>query len=344
MPAPTIRCEFCENHEMRRDAYASHVKAKHTKDIARLLLEDLKEYEIHAIGAYAQEHSTKYMVIQSKLYQDAEYWFGVKPYFYIRESIEKPYDPERPDTKLKPYPEDDELRQYLSREENLVAHRKFMEEVLQSISLLDFIQIGKDLKIKNPDVLNMKKELSSLRENYKALEVSSQNQVEQLKRELEMWKETADEKECIADLRRDLQSARSHVRQLEKSNSLIKEEIEFLKKEHQDQWSGFNQSRFISDRDAMERDERKDKKFNDLNTKFEKYKCDRAVDDANLVQKTLEKERETVRKALEKEREAKQKIKDKKALDKLKAKKKAKQAKKMAEMSDSDSESDSDSD
>jgi len=172
MPSPTIRCEFCENHEMRRDAYASHVKAKHMKDIARLLLEDLKEYDSHAVGAYAQECNTKNMVIQSKMYQDAEYWFGVKPYFYIRESIEKPYDQTHPDTKLKAYPEDLKLSRYLKREENMIAHRKFIKKVLQSISLLDFIQIGRNLlNIKNPDVLNMKNELSTLKASYKALRV-----------------------------------------------------------------------------------------------------------------------------------------------------------------------------
>jgi hypothetical protein len=83
---------------MRRDAYASHVKAKHMKEIATLILEDFKEYEVNTIKTYACEGRASSMVIPSKMYQDAEYWFGVKPFFYIRDSIEVPYDPTRPDT------------------------------------------------------------------------------------------------------------------------------------------------------------------------------------------------------------------------------------------------------
>jgi hypothetical protein len=115
MPSPMMKCEFCENYEIRRDSYASHVKSKHMKDIAYLMLEDFKDCEVNTISSYASERKTTSMPIYSKMYQDAEYWFGVKPLFYIRESIEVPYDELRPDAKLKPYQEDEELRQYLKR-------------------------------------------------------------------------------------------------------------------------------------------------------------------------------------------------------------------------------------
>lgn len=342
MPAPTIKCEFCENHEMRRDAYAGHVKAKHMKEIATLILEDFKEYEVNAIKTYASEGKTSSMAIPSKMYEDALYYFGVKPLFYIRDSIEIPYDPTRPDTKLKAYPEDLELSQYLKREENMIAHRKFIEEVLQSISLMDFIQIGKNLAIRNPDALCMKKELSTLRVNYQELQGSYEKESERLKKEIEMWKETAEEKEFIADLRSDLQSARSHANQMEKRFASIKEEMEFQKKEFEERWSGFNQSRFVSDRDAMDRDDRYRKEISDLKAKAEKFKCDQPAKIAEAVQKALEKERESVWKAQEKEREAKQKIKEKKYLEKKRAQKLAKKAQRVAEMSDSESDSNSD--
>jgi len=342
MPTPTIRCEFCENHEMRRDAYANHVKAKHMKEIAMLVLEDFKEYDVNTIKAYASEQRTTSMVIQSKLYQDAEYWFGVKPLFYIRESIEIPYVEGRPDTNLKGYPEDLELSQYLKREENLIAHRKFIEEVLQSISLMDFIQIGKNLVIRNPDVVCMKKELSTLRTNYKELEESSKKEIDRLKRDIEMWKETAEEKEFIADLRRDLQSARAHAQRMEKNASILKEQMEEQKKEYDIHWGGLNQSRFNETREMEARLDRECKEKINLKAQIEKDRCNQAIKIAEAVQKALEKERESVQKEREKEREAIQKIKDKKALDKIKRKKAAKKAKKLAEMSDSDSDSDSD--
>jgi len=326
MPAPTIRCEFCEDHEMRRDAYAPHVKAKHMKEIATLLLEDFKEYNATTISAYASELSVKSMPIYSKMYQDAEYWFGVKPLFYIRESVEIPYEEGRPDTKLKGYPEDDELRQYLKREENLTAHRQFLQEVLQSISLLDFIAIGKNLVIKNPDVVMMKKELSALRTNYKDLEESSKKEEERLQRELEMWKETADEKEFIGDLRRDLQASRAYGRQVEKSCSILKEELEHQKKQSDEVWAERNQSRFLE--------------VEGLYSALEKERNEKI----EWKDKAQTKVKVEAQKLFDKEREAKQKAKDKKALEKAKAKKLAKKAKKLAELSDSDSASDSDSD
>lgn len=344
MPAPTIKCEFCENHEMRRDAYAAHVKAKHMKEIGTLLLEECKEYKSTAIAAYAAERSTKSMPVSSKMYQDAEYWFGVKPLFYIRESIEIPYVEGRPDTNLKSYPEDEELRQYLKREENLVSHRKFIEEVLENMSMMDFIRIGKELEIRNPNVVTIKKELFTLRNSHASLEESSKKEIERLKKEVELWKETAEEKECIADLRRDLQSARSYAQRLEKTNSVLKQELEDIKKEYHDEWSQRNQANFNEKQELYAREESMNKKIAKLEAGLEKEKCDRTVKIAEAVQKALEKEREAVQKKEDKEREAKQKIKDKKALDKAKAKKAAKKAKKLAEMSDSDSDSGSDSD
>lgn len=329
MPAPTIRCEFCENHEMRRDAYAAHVKAKHMKDIARLLLEEFGDCSINTISAYASEQRTSSLPIYSKMYQDAAYWFGVKPLFYIRESIEIPYDETRPDTKLKPYPEDLEQTQYIKREENLIAHRKFIEEVLQSISLMDFIQIRKDMTIRNPDVIVMRKELITLRAAHKELEESSKNQIERLKKDIEMWKETAEEKEFIADIRKDLYSARSYAQQIEKRLTYMNEEKEELKRDLDDKWAGLNQAAFMRERESEAREDRMRKEIGDLKVQLEKAKI---------------KVKEEAQKLFDKEREAKQKAKEKKALEKAKAKKAAKKAKKLAELSDSDSDSGSDSD
>jgi len=303
---------------MRRDAYAAHVKAKHMKDIATLILEEFKECNSNAIANYAANRSTISMTINSKMYQDAAYWFGVKPLFYIRESIEIPYDETRPDTKLKPYPEDLEQTQYLKREENLVAHRKFVEEALQSISLMDFIQIGKDLMIRNPDVTIMQKELSTLRAAYKELEESSKNQIERLKKDIEMWKETAEEKEFIADLKRNLSYYKAY-------SARLKDELEYTKKlyqekdqEHDENVRSINQSRCSELSHSYEQNDRLKKENTELKEKME-------VKVQKLFEKKLKEEK-------------KEKEKTKKIL------KEAKKKKKLAEMSDTDSDSGSDSD
>ena len=318
MPSPTIRCEFCENHEMRRDAYAAHVRAKHMKEIATLILEDFKECNSNAIASYAANRSTISMKINSKLYQDAEYWFGVKPLFYIRESIEIPYDESRPDTKLRAYPEDLELSQYLKREENLVAHRKFIEEALQSISLMDFIKIGKDLMIRNPDVTIMQRELSTLRDNYAALEKNSKNDIERYKKQAEMWKETADEKEFIADLKKDLSYYKSQCIRLQKELDYTKKMCQEKEEEHEENVRSINQSRCSELAYSYEQNDKLKKENAELKEKMEAK-----------VQKLFEKK-------LKEEKKEKEKAK--------KALKEAKKKKKLAEMSDTDSDSGSDSD
>jgi hypothetical protein len=303
---------------MRRDAYATHVKAKHMKDIARLLLEEFGECKVNTISAYASEQRVSALPIYSKMYQDAAYWFGVKPLFYIRESIEVPYDETRPDTKLKPYPEDLEQTQYLKREENMIAHRKFIEEVLQSISLMDFIQIGKDMTIRNPDVVVMKTELITLRAAHKELEESSKNQIERLKKDVEMWKETAEEKEFIADLKRNLSYYKAY-------SARLKDELEYTKKlyqekdqEHDENMRSINQSRCSELSYSYEQNDRLKKENTELKEKME-------VKVQKLFEKKLKEEK-------------KEKEKAKKIL------KEAKKKKKLAEMSDTDSDSGSDSD
>lgn len=291
------------------------------KEIAALLLEEFKDCGSNTIANYAANRSTISLPVNSKLYQDAEYWFGVKPLFYIRVSTEIPHDPTRPDTKVKGYPEDLELSSYLKREENLIAHRKFIEEVLQSISLIDFIQIRKNLMIRNPDIIIMQKELSTLHAAHKELEESSKNQIERLKMDVEMWKETADEKEFIADLKRDISYYKAYSSRIQKELDYTKRLCEEKDKEHEEHVADINQRRCSELTYAQEQHDALRKENTDL-------------------KKTMDKK---VQKALEKEREAKQKIKDKKALEKVKAEKAAKKAKKLAEMSDSD-DSGSDSD
>jgi hypothetical protein len=204
---------------------------------------------------------------------------------------------------------------------------------------MDFIQIRKNLMIRNPDVTIMQKELSTLRAAHKELEESSKNQVERLKKDIEMWKETAEEKECIVDLRKDLQFARSMAQYWEKERNAVKYKLDNIEKQHHEFWEEINQRNRINDEKSYEKENLMRKENIELNKRIEKFE----VTKAEAIQKALEKEREKVQKEKEKEREIAQKAKDKKALEKLKRKKAAKKAKKLAEMSDTDSDSGSDS-
>lgn len=330
MPSPTIKCEFCENHEMRRDAYAAHVRAKHMKEIALLMLKDYKENNVNTISAHASDKSIKSMVIESVKYQDAEYWFGVKPLFYIRESNEVPYDPTRPDTKCKAYPEDLELAQYLKRDENLASHKSFIEECFKELSYFDFMNQQKHLVFRDASVVTMKNELLSLKKEHEALKDITNRERERLQKEIEMWKETADEKEFIADLKKDVYHYKAHSSRLQRELDSEKKKLQEVDKIWEERWTDFNQSRYSELRHAEEINDIQRKEIADVKKENEKLKG---------------KVKEEAQKLFDKERKEKEKIKAKKALEKERAKKAAKKAKKLAEMSDSESESsDSDSD
>ena len=317
MPSPTIRCEFCENHEMRRDAYAAHVRAKHMKEIGLLMLKDYKENNVNTISAYASDVSVKSMAIESQLYQDAEYWFGVKPLFYMRESNEVPYDPMRPDTKCKPYPEDLELAQYLKRSENLTSHKSFIEECFKQLTFFDFMNQQKKLVVRDASVITMKNELLSLKKEHEALKDITNRERERLQKEIELWKETADEKEFIADLKKDASYYKAYSTRIQKELDHTKRLYQEKDREHEENIASINQSRCSELAYSHEQNDRLIKENKELKEKME-------TKAHKLYEKKLKEEK-------------KEKEKAKKAL------KEAKKKKKLAEMSDSDS-SDSDDD
>lgn len=313
---------------MRRDAYAAHVRAKHMKEIGLLILKDYKENNVNAISAYASDMSVKSMVIESQLYQDAEYWFGVKPLFYMRESNEVPYDPLRPDTKCKPYPEDLELSQYLKRSENLTSHKSFIEECFKQLTFFDFMSQQKKLVVRDKSVITMKTDLLSLKKEHDALIEITTKERERLQKEIELWKETADEKEFIADLKKDAACYKASSTRLHRELEIEKKKVEEHDKDWEEKWSGINQSHYGEIRMADERNDLLRKDNMELKAKLEEMKVKIKVEAQKIV---------------DKERKEKDKIKAKKALEKEKIKKAAKKAKKLAEMSDSDSDA-SDSD
>lgn len=315
MPSPTIRCEFCENHEMRRDAYAAHVKAKHMKEIALLMLKDFKDSLINTIAAYAADKDVKSMPIHSEMYQDAEYWFGVKPLFYIRESNELPHDATRPDTKLKPYTEDQELTQYLKRQENLTYHKNFIEECLKQLSFFDFMNQQKKLIVRDASVVTMKNQLMLLTKEHEALKEITNRERERLQKEIELWKETAEEKEFIADLKKDISYYKAYSSRIQKELDYTKKLCEEKDKEHEENVAAINQRRCSELSYAEERNDVLRKENIDLKKTMDKK-----------VQKLVDKERKEERK------------------EKQKAKKAIKKAKKLAELSNSDSDSGSESD
>jgi hypothetical protein len=130
-----------------------------------------------------------------------------------------------------------------------------------------------------------------------------------------MWKETADEKEFIADLKKDVYHYKAQSSRLQREFDSEKRKLQEVDKIWEERWTEFNQSRYSELRQAEEINDILRKELTDVKKENERLKG--------------------------KVKEEAQKLFDKERKEKKKAKKAIKKAKKLAALSDSDS-SDSD--
>lgn len=316
MPSPNITCEFCST-EMRRNTYANHVKVKHVKEIGQLLFEDLKDSNYSTLQNYASSLPTSTFAVDSKIHPEAEYWFGEQPLFYQRTSAQIQDKPGQLVSKQKQYQEDIEKSEYLRCEKNLEAHRAFLEEALSTISLLDYLKLGKELRIKNPDERIVRSQLSALKKEHEALIESTTHQIEHLKKEVESWKETCEQEELIQPIKSENLALKAQVNRVKREYEAMKQQWESREAQYQEMMD----TRAKSYRDEVEMLMNQN---DDLTAKLKKQ------EDTNA--KIMVKVKKEAQKIIEKEKEKKKKLK-----------KEAKKAKRLAELS-SDSDSDSSDD
>lgn len=159
MPPSTINCEFCKT-EMRKDHYMEHIQAKHIADMGQLLLRDWAHSNVTPIAQMAASKSGKIMVIHSHMYDDHEYWFGMKPTFWKNDA--------------KGYSE------YIKVEANIEYHQMYLEGIMKAVSLYDWIAIKKDVLIKGAETTTMKLELTELKKRYVMEKEIADDKIEQL--------------------------------------------------------------------------------------------------------------------------------------------------------------------
>lgn len=329
MPSPTIRCEFCqEDNTMRRDVYAVHCKSKHTKEIATMLLDEMKEMTFSTLQAYASTLATTSLTIESRIYPGAEYWMGVKPLFYQRESPEMMDKPGVPLSKQKGYDEDVKKTNYLKSAENQAAHRAFVEEVIGSISLLDYLKAQKELRVRSPEVTAMSRELTSLKAEHEALAESSKREIERLRAESAGWRESMEEQEFIPEMKRELTNTRSYLATKEREIRTLKQRLENVEKEFNDRWEELIESRRSADRVNQDQILQLTDKTKKLQEENESLKVNVKREAAKLVEKAEQKDEKEAEKKAKEAKKAKAKLKMAKLLAKLQA----------ADSSDSDSD------
>lgn len=117
MPSVILSCEFCHNN-VRKDRYGQHVKVKHNEELCRRFLEDATAPMFNPIQSFNRGTAAKNIPIYSRNEEGAVWYFGVHPkYFRQHESY----------------------ADYLT-EENMAEHKRYLEDVLRGINIVDYVQ------------------------------------------------------------------------------------------------------------------------------------------------------------------------------------------------------------
>jgi glycogen debranching enzyme len=288
MPCKSFVCEFCPTvnnvrTEFRKDALAVHIKAKHKKELALFILDDEKEYSNGILKQYANARTHNPFL--SKLYDGASYMFGVKPMFFE-------------DT-----PKDDgEMCKYIKSEENKEEHHRYIGEVLESISIVEYIKLGKDIIIRSEEMIAKKKLIENLNienENLKlSIKVINDNNA-RIRQENKEFRESYDNN-TIKDIMEDNRVLKSRNNDLEIKLCNIDDHLDNEKKDFTKRLEEINSARFaelqkeISDNDRLRQEAIK---LKEANEKFKIKMKSLVEEEITKYKKNKKKEKKQLEKA-----------------------------------------------
>jgi lipid II:glycine glycyltransferase (peptidoglycan interpeptide bridge formation enzyme) len=276
-------------------------------ELAKYLVEDAKQCSTNVINSYLRGACIKTMPIPSRLYEGTDYWFGAKPVM-----IE----------------EKDNVTPYLAVETNQECHRAFIKELMDYVSLNDYLSIGRLTQIRSPEMDILKDALKQRDDDI--VTVMKQHAVEMAKlmREVEEHKQTLSEvnegithkelRHQIHDLQRDVSIASTKHTRMVDAYEILEWKYADIEKKYEELYVSTCESKGMA---SLE-----------LETAYLKQ--------VERLQDSLRKEREKV--ALTK-KETKSSDKKKEEKEQLKAEIKAAKAKAKAlekKLSESDSDSD----
>lgn len=327
MPCSYYTCEYCKE-EFRRDAIASHVKAKHIKDhsIANKLLEEYKEYagkiDNHSTLQRIMNHVNPASIpIYSDLYENARYYFGVKPNFFL----------------------DDEDQQAIAykTQQNMDAHWETLKEITDSITLTEMIQAGIEIVVRSPETIAIKKKLRETQDLLVSLQSDAEKNeayIRQLTQDIQDFKEINDCNQTVAEIKKELQSTRHMYLRAEKESQKWKATYENYREkmdqEMEEKISASNQNRLAVEQEWINSVD----KCREMEQTLKKKISDGVAKEMDKIRKEKEKEKEKLKKE---QKQAKKKLKEAEMMAKLKSRLK-KKADNTLSASDSDSSTDSD--
>ena len=280
-------------------------------DLAKYLVEDAKASSISVISSYMRKADPATIPIPSRIHEETDYWFGAKPVM-----VE----------------EKDSVSSYLASDANMTAHAEFLREVMDHVSLNDYMAIQRNFILRSEEMVRMKDRVRDVEQLMAEMTAEHHKNMETMRIELEAHRKTVEELNdgvLNTDLRAQIERAERAQKFSEQNATRTLEQLATL------QW-----------------------KYKNLETRYEEAQLS-SVSSSNMKNIEMEeaymKQIERLQESLRKEREQTQHVKktekdsDKKKAEREKVKQEMKEAKKRMKalqkaLSSSDSDSDSDDD
>ena len=306
MPSKTFQCDFCDIQQRKADL-PYHIKTKHTRELAKYLVQDATESNISVISSYLRNANPLTMPIPSRVHPNTDYWFGVRPIM-----IE----------------EKDNVSPYLAVEANLDAHIAYLNELMDNVSLNDFVSIQRTIIIRSPEMIAMKDRVLTAEKMLYDRTDAHKKEIDKMTTTLEAYRKTVEEINdgvLNTDLRIQIQKAERAQKFAECQATKALEHVSTLQWKYEELEKRYDESYQLSTETSGIR-------ILEMEQAYMKR--------IEALQIALGKERDKVSVAKKSTKESDKKKAEKERL--LKEMKENKKRMKALELSDSDSDSDSD--
>ena len=326
MPNKKVICEFC-HFISRKDLVAQHIKSKCSSGVGKMLLKEWKETaSVTPIKQFIEARAIQNIPIPSYMYEGSFYWFGVEP---------------------RMFDEEDSWASYIKCQDNLDAHKAFLEECLRSISLMDFIECEREAQVKSPEVVELRKKYNALvkehledeKEHIADMDVKNRI-IQRLTSELEDVRDSMDSPHTIHSLQTKITQLETTIRSQSFQIKTMTDRLQSIDDDHQMAIDQLYESNRIKRVDNEEMYEMLNEQYKALKKANEKLQINLKKE----AQKIADKQQKEREKDKEKARKAKEKLKEEILLAKMKARRTSpKQKKKVVSSSESESDSSSES-
>jgi hypothetical protein len=291
---------------MRKDKLPIHIKLKHVEELAQHLVEDAKNSSINVISSYMRGVPTIQMPVLSRVHPETVYWFGVRPIMFE---------------------EKDSQTSYVNLEANMEAHKEFLTEVMDNISLNDYISIQRNMIVRSKEMMDMKDRVKDAEEAVSTMRRTHTAEMEKMSIELEAHRKTIEEVNdgiLHTDLYATIEKTERSLKWSETYNTRLTEEAHILRQKLENAEASIREAQYSgAEAHTLHRIEMEKDYMNQI----------------EALRKSLRKERERSESAKRSD-----KSNEKTRSEKEKMKKQIKEAKRRLKALESSSESESDSD